>query len=45
MLGSHLHARHSRVTIGVREMDIPRDKDILMICAAYRQISTLRIAI
>jgi hypothetical protein len=37
MLQAHSHARHSRVTIGICEIDVSRDKNILIIRAARRQ--------
>src|SRR5437588_618062 len=37
MFRAHPHARHSRITIGIREIDVSRDKNVLIICAACRQ--------
>ena len=37
VLRAHLHTRHPRVTIRIGEINIPGDKNILIICAARRE--------
>jgi hypothetical protein len=34
---AHLHTRHPRVTVGIGEVNISSDKNVLIICAACRQ--------
>jgi hypothetical protein len=37
MFGAHSRPRHPRVTIGIREINIPRDEHLLVVRAPRRQ--------